>query len=89
MFFKKQLRIDALNAENRDLASDLAWYKDEYHKMKAQLRGGRVRSSYCEKCEHGVQQRVDAMGLGSYKVIWDCALECKCKDFKKKECAEK
>lgn len=57
----------------------------ENEKQRKMLNGDRVCSSLCEFCENSVRHW---QCLGGY-YTYECLLDCKCADFKKKESEEK
>lgn len=59
--------------------------KDKLRLAEKKIKGERVCGGYCQKCVHGIE-RIENMGfMGGYT----CELDCKCKDFQKKEIKER
>ena len=90
LFNREALR--AKSAELSEVELDLATarikiddLKAEVNTLTAKLRGDRVCDGYCSLCKHGVKGTGFSITFGNYPK-WTCALDCKCKDFEKKEC---
>lgn len=67
-------------AESREIELEL-----KIEKLKAQIRGDRVCDGYCEKCKHGIKDYASGICIGPPIPYYQCALNCKCKDFERKE----
>lgn len=76
---KKQLK-----AEIEELKRDYDDLKEDYELQKKKLSGERVCSEFCERCKYGILHGYNLLGHRAYS----CLLNCKCKDFERKESEE-
>ncbi len=79
-------KIKALENENNTLIEhvkcqkrEIDELKEENSKLKRQLMGERVVSVHCLGCENFIKSESDYWNLGK------CSLDCKCKDFTRRE----
>lgn len=85
-FWNKQKVIDlGLQLKQKDL--DIEHLKNENEILRKKINGERVCGRICSKCEHGIKIGVNWYGCGNLyqNDIYECELDIKCKDFKKKE----
>lgn len=90
LFNREALRAKSaeLNGVERELVaarSRIDELKMEVNTLTAKLRGDRVCDGYCENCVHGIKTERFHPIYGE-TASFSCALDCKCKDFEKKEC---
>lgn len=70
-----EIRLNIAESKNRGLQKQI-------EKLEAKLSGDRVCDGYCESCKHGIQCYI----MGIYPIpSYRCDLDCKCKDFERKE----
>ena len=73
---KSKIRI----AESREIELEL-----KIEKLKAQIRGDRVCDGYCKNCKHSICTPNNDIFTGVICYTYQCALDCRCKDFERKE----
>ena len=76
---KKQLK-----AEIEELKRDYDDLKEDYELQKKKLSGDRICSEFCSDCKYGFPHSYNILG----RPMYICLLDCKCKDFKRKESEE-
>lgn len=92
MDFWNRKKVRELEIERKRLIDDrdaeIKKLKSEIDGLEKRLRGDRVCDGYCQLCEHGIMQEY-TLFPNDYPVEsgvkFSCALDCKCKDFKKRE----
>ena len=67
-------------AESREIELEL-----KIEKLKAQIRGDRVCDGYCKNCKHSIATLNDNIFADASCYTYKCTLNCKCKDFERKE----
>lgn len=80
---KHELFRKQAEAERTDLKKEIERLKirlDEAYKI---IRGDRVCGGYCDKCGHSIV--VDKPMIFGSGRAWVCELDCKCKDFQRKD----
>lgn len=90
LFNREALRAKSaeLSGVERELAnarSKIDELKAEVDTLTAKLRGDRVCDGYCTLCKNSVKGISFSSVFGEH-LTWSCTLDCKCKDFEKKEC---
>ena len=83
LFNKKALESEKYR--NDVLEKELKDTRKQLEQLEARLRGDRVCDGYCKLCSHGIKRDAFSPLIGNYDT-WCCVLDCKCKDFEKKEC---
>lgn len=80
----KDAELSIVKLEIANARSKVDELKAEVDTLTAKLRGDRVCDGYCENCVHGIKTERFHPLYGE-TVSFNCELDCKCKDFEKKE----
>lgn len=73
-----EIRLNIAESKNSGLQKQI-------EKLEAKLSGDRVCDGYCENCKHGIKDYASGICIGPPIPYYQCALNCKCKDFERKE----
>lgn len=87
MDFWNREKVMELRRTICDLQDDNVRLKEMLDKAEKKLRGERVCDGYCKTCIHSIEQEQYAYG-GVY-TTYTCELDCKCKEFQKKDAESK
>lgn len=83
-FWNKQKVIDLeLKLKQKDL--DIEHLKNENEILRKKISGERVCGRICSKCEHGIKICGYTVGNIYIQDTYECELDIKCKDFKRKD----
>lgn len=81
----KSAELSIVKLELANARSKVDELKAEVDTLTAKLRGDRVCDGYCENCVHGIKTTRFHTLYGE-TASFNCALDCQCKDFDRKEC---
>lgn len=83
MDFWNRKKVRKLESKIKWIDKDNDRLRKELDELKKKLRGERVCDGYCKTCIHGIEQ--GQFYPGGFYTAYTCELDCKCKDFQKKD----
>lgn len=83
MDFWNRKKVRELESRVRELEENREIMMAKLDEAKKKLRGDRVCDGYCDKCAHSIP--VEGYYMGGVYTRYSCELDCKCKDFQKKD----